>query len=82
MFHDRIKYAEQEWGNQFEIFWEMRKDCLPKHLRLEDNPDDPGLVKEKQNHYLTTGQVIMMENEWDCFKNDFNSSKGVERFFS
>ena len=81
MFYNRIKYAEEEWGNEFDIFWEMRQDCLPKHLRLEDNPNDPGLVSDKQNHYLTTGQVIMMNEEWDCFKNNFNSSRGIERFF-
>ena len=80
MFHDRIKYAESEWGNDFELFWEMRKACLPKHLRLEDNPNDPGLSKEKQNHYLTTGQVIMMDKEWGCFKNDFNKPKRLEVF--
>jgi hypothetical protein len=78
MFYNRIKYAESEWGDEFELFWQMRKDCLPKHLRLEDNPKDPGLTPEKQNHYLTTGQVIMMEKEWDCFENDFYRLKGKE----
>lgn len=80
MFHDRIRYAESEWGENFDLFWKMREDCLPVHLRLEDNSDDPGLSKEKQNHYLTTGQVIMMDKEWDCFENDFNKSKGVMSF--
>lgn len=80
MFHDRIRYAESEWGSNFDLFWKMREDCLPIHLRLEDNPDDPGLSKEKQNHYLTTGQVIMMDKEWDCFENDFNKSNGIMSF--
>jgi hypothetical protein len=53
---------------------------LPVHLRLENNLDDPGLSKEKQNHYLTTGQVIMMDKEWDCFENDFNKPKGIMEF--
>jgi hypothetical protein len=80
MFHDRIRYAESEWGSNFDLFWQMRKDCLPSHLRLEDNPDDPGVSKDKQNHYLLTGQVIMMDQEWDCFENDFNKSKGIMSF--
>ena len=75
MFHDRIKKMELNWGDEqdFSLFWEARKTNLPKHLRLEDNPNDPGLSKEKQNHYLLTGQVIMMDEEWDCFENDFNN---------
>jgi len=80
MFHDRIRYAESEWGSNFDLFWQMRKDCLPVHLRQEDTPGDPGLTKEKQNHYLHTGQVIMMDKEWDCFTNDFNKPKGIESF--
>ncbi len=73
MFYNRIKYAESEWGNQFQLFWDMRKECLPEHLRLEDNPYDPGLTKDKQNHYRLTGEVIMMNREWSCFENQFNN---------
>mgnify|MGYP003348333272 FL=1 len=80
MFHDRIKYAEKEWGCNFDIFWQMRKDCLPQYLRLEDNLSDPGLKPEKQNHYLQTGQVIMMDKDWGCFENDFNKSDGIISF--
>lgn len=80
MFHDRIKYAESEWGNKFNHFWRMRKECLPKYLRQEDTPGDPGLSKDKQNHYRLTGQVIMMENDYNEFKNDFNVAQ-LERFF-
>tara|TARA_R110000782_G_scaffold41155_2_gene94655 strand:- start:572 stop:811 length:240 start_codon:yes stop_codon:yes gene_type:complete len=73
MFHDRIKYAEKEWGlDEGKIFWQMREDCLPKPLRLEDNKKDLGLCAEKQNHYLHTGQPVMMNSEWDCFNNDYN----------
>jgi hypothetical protein len=79
MFHDRIVYAQSEWGMEFDLFWQMRKDCLPKHLRLEDNPNDPGVNKSKQNHYRKTGQVIMMEKEWNCFENDF-SFKNLTNF--
>lgn len=72
MFYNRIKYAEESWGDIFELFWKMREDSLPKELRQEENPKDPGLSKEKQNHYRLTGQVIMMDKEWDCFQNEFN----------
>jgi len=85
MFHDRIKYAESEWNKSFDLFWKMRKDNLPDNLRLESNVNDPGLSKEKQNHYRLTGQVIMMDNDWSCFKNDFNTKLktdiSLERFF-
>ena len=81
MFHNRIKYAEDEWGKNFDIFWEMRKDGLPKQLRLEDNPNDPGLSKPKQNHYRETGQVILMDLDWDCFENNFNKQQNYEGFF-
>jgi hypothetical protein len=50
----------------------MRKDCLPKELRYEDNPKDAGVTEMKQDHYRNTGQVIMMNKEWDCFKNNYN----------
>lgn len=76
MFHDRIKFAENAWGSEknFDVFWEARASILPDNLRLECTPGDPGLKPIKQNHYLETGQVIMMDKEWECFKNDFNSS--------
>ena len=66
------------------MFWEARKENLPKHLLLENNPADPGFGKEKQNHYRLSGEVIMMDKEWECFKNDFNDkyyeNKGIEDF--
>lgn len=70
MFFNRIKKAEKLWNEKFNIFWECRKECVPKNLLLEFNEKDPGLVPKKQNHYLNTGQVIMMENDFECFKND------------
>jgi hypothetical protein len=79
MFYNRIKYAETEWGNQFQLFWDMRKERLPEHLRLEDNPYDPGLSKNKQNHYRLTGEVIMMNREWSCFENQFDNC-GLQGF--
>lgn len=75
MFHDRIKYAESKWKDQedFSIFWDIRKKVLPEFLRLEDNPKDPGVKPIKQNHFRETGQVILMNKDWGCFQNDFNS---------
>ena len=74
MFYDRIKYAEKEWGKPLDHFWKMRQDCLPNHLLLEKNKKDVGVEPKKQNHYLTTGQAIMMDKDWGCFKNDYNNS--------
>ena len=69
----RIKKAEEKWKEKnLNIFWEARKKYLPDYLRLEDNQKDPGLKPIKQNHFLDTGEVIMMENEFSCFKNNFN----------
>jgi hypothetical protein len=81
MMYNRIKYAELEWGKKFDIFWEMRKDCLPKYLRLEDNPWDVGIQPIKQNHYRETGEVILMDNEWDCFSNNYGINS-IDKFFT
>jgi hypothetical protein len=81
MMFERIKYAESKgWSSQgidFDIFWEARRQVLPEHLRIEDNPKDPTFKKgnlhpEKQNHYRLTGQIPMLDLDWECFKNDFN----------
>jgi len=80
MFHDRIRYAEREWGaGRFDKFWQMRRECLPDHLRLEDNPWDFGVSKLKQNHYLLTGQVVMMDKEWPCFENNYEENCNIAR---
>jgi len=86
MMYDRIKKAESiGWdkilGNNinFNDFWDARKEYLPKYMRMEDNPDDPGLDKVKQNWYRNTGQVIIMDNEFDHFKNDFNTKENFNR---
>jgi len=72
LLHDRITHAQQRWIRpRLDIFWEARRAYLPPNLRLEDNPLDVGCSPLKQNHYRQTGQVIMMERDWDCFKNDY-----------
>jgi Alpha-glutamyl/putrescinyl thymine pyrophosphorylase clade 2 len=73
LLHDRIVTAEAAWPEvDLSIFWRARRECLPEHLMLERCPGDPGCVPQKQNHYRRTGQVIMMDHEWPCFRNDFN----------
>jgi hypothetical protein len=73
IFHSRIKKAEARWPEEdFSMFWKMRQHVLPKWLRLEDSPNDPGVRPVKQNHYRETGHPIMMDKDWPCFKNDFN----------
>lgn len=73
MFHDRIKLAAERFGDEeVKEFWDCREDCLPKHLRLECCPNDPGLCPEKQNYYRETGKPIMMSKRWPEFDNDFD----------
>ena len=74
MLVDRIRLAEKSWGKQ-DVFWAARRATLPEHLRLEDTPNDVGVKPEKQNHYRLTGQVIMMDRDWPCFRNDYNEKR-------
>jgi len=75
MFYRRIRDTEKAWPEEdFNLFWEARRRNLPVNLRLEDNPQDPGLHSRKQNWYRETGQVILMDSMWDCFRNDFYES--------
>lgn len=75
MFYNRIKLAETKWNNHASlwIFWEARKEYLPQRLRLESNQKDFGVHPTKQNHYMRTGQVIMMDGDWECFDNNYNN---------
>jgi hypothetical protein len=73
MMFNRIRRAERQWPDlDLSLWWEARAECLPEHLRLEACPGDPGLARLKQNHYLRTGQVVMMDVEYPHFSNDFN----------
>lgn len=74
MAYDRLRAVEKHWPADVTApFWQARRDWLPAHLRLEDNPTDPGCVAVKQNHYRLTGQVIMMDRDDPVFRNDFNA---------
>lgn len=64
MLFNRIKKAEslgwEDHDINFDIFWYARRASLPQYLRLEDNPQDPGLSKEKQNNFRLTGESVMI----------------------
>jgi hypothetical protein len=72
MHYTRVKRAEGKLGRTFTEQWDWRARHLPDYLRLEASPGDPGLVPEKQNHYLNTGEPIMMHREWPDLANSFN----------
>lgn len=81
MLHDRIRRAEEKWPEEdFSLFW-MARATLPSHLLLEKNIGDYGVRKEKQNHFRLTGQVIMMDEDWECFRNDYNAGVARRNFF-
>lgn len=80
MAYDRLLWAEQRWGQRFEPLWAARERDLPEHLRLEDNPYDPGCVPVKQNHYLNTGQPIMMDRLYTDMPSDFREAVDAGRF--
>lgn len=73
MFYERILVNEKNWGKKNDLFRSIRQKNLPKHLLIEENYLDPGLKPIKQNWFRTTGEVIMMDKEWECFKNGFNN---------
>lgn len=79
--YDRIRQAEHAWpSTDFGWAWEARRQALPAYLRLEDCPNDPGCVPVKQNHYRLTGQVVMMDRDHSCFRNDFNDAVAAGAF--
>ena len=81
MMYDRIRAAEAKWTEEdFSQFWQARADSLPAHLRLEDNPTDPGMSRTKQNWFRETGQVIMMTRDYPVFANDFEAGVAEGRW--
>lgn len=73
MLVERLRTAEANgWEDATQVFWEARKEHLPAHLRLEACPADAGCTPWKQNHFRLTGQPVMMDREWPCFRNDYN----------
>ena len=71
MMYNRLVKAEERWGDRFGVLWSARAKALPPHLLLEQNPNDPGMVAAKQNHYLVTGEPIMMEQDYPDMQSGF-----------
>ncbi len=81
MLYDRLKSYEVRYpAAPTDVFWEIRRQRLPKHLRLEDNPGDPGCVAVKQNWYRTTGQVPVMGHDDPVFWSGFDEQVAMGTF--
>lgn len=73
MLVDRLEATAAKWpGEDLSMFWEARREFLPDHLRIELNPNDPGLDPDKQNHFRETGEVVMMWKDDPVFANSWN----------
>jgi amino acid-DNA transferase-like protein len=79
MLYDRLKWYEARWPvNRTQQWtrpiWEARAASLPEWARLEQRPFDPGLSPVKQNHYLDTGQTVMMGHYWPALWSDLDDA--------
>lgn len=75
MLYYRIRAAQEAFPDEdLQVFWDARAECLPEHLRLEDCPNDPGLVPLKQNHYRMTGEVPVMGHDYDRYWSAFDDA--------
>lgn len=73
MSYDRIKKAEKMAPEiDFSIFWDIRKERLPKKLLLECNPRDIGLKPTKQQFFMNSGKLPMMSVYDDVFTCDWD----------
>jgi len=72
MLYDRLKLAESRYGQRFGIIWDARRAALPSWLRMEDIPGDPGCVPVKQNHFLETGQPVVLGRLYPELLSDFD----------
>ena len=71
-FYYKIRDAEKVWGDRFGVLWEARKRDLPEWLRLEDTPNDPGIVEEKSLHFQRTGQPVNLSRIYRDMPSDFD----------
>lgn len=71
-FYYKIRDAEKVWGPRFEVLWEARKRDLPDWLRLEDTPNDPGIVEEKSLHFQRTGQPVNLSRLYEDMPSAFD----------
>lgn len=72
LLHDRIRRAEGIHGRRFDALWDARRDSLPEFLRMEDNPDDPGCVPVKQNHFLNTGRPVVIGHDYPDLTSEYD----------
>jgi hypothetical protein len=56
MMYNRIRRAEERFGDRFEILWKTRREQLPAELLVETNPARNRLTPEKQNWFRETGE--------------------------
>jgi hypothetical protein len=83
LLYDRLKRYEQTWpgGEKWTApFWRARRECLPRWLRLEDQPYDPGCVPLKQNWYREYGEVPVMGHDDPAFWSTFDLAVGHGEF--
>ena len=72
MAYERLKWAEERHGERFPHLWAARQADLPWYWRLEDTVGDVGLVEAKQNHYLETGEPVMMSWDYPDMENEYD----------
>lgn len=78
MSYDRIKKAEELWGDKvdFSLFWETRKKYLPKELLFEEgygnyltDNSDKAVNKQKQMYFRETGVPLFLDLEFSKYSN-------------
>lgn len=75
MLYDRITKTERAFpDHDFEVFWAARAECLPKWLRHEDMPGDPGLSPIKQNWYRLCGEIPVMGRQYPKYLSGFDEA--------
>ena len=65
MMYQRIRKAEVRMKRPLDLLWKIRQDTLPAWLRLESQPDDPGLAPVKQNWYRETGEIPLIHKMFE-----------------
>lgn len=72
MLHNRIRKAEERFGDRFGVLWDARRHALPSRLRVEDTPGDPGIVPLKQNWFLRTGRPVTIGIDYPDLYSEFD----------
>lgn len=73
MAYERLTRGQAAWPDvDLSPLWEARRRDLPWYWRLEDTTGDVGLAEAKQNHYLNTGEPVMMSWDYPDMANDYD----------